>query len=83
MTGDATNEAAQDFLPQLLGVFRSGMIAVMIAVGNRTGLFDVMAPLPPSTSMEIAKAAGVSVREADIYLCWWCDCGCPGAVTDC
>jgi DNA-directed RNA polymerase specialized sigma24 family protein len=35
------------------------------------------------TLEEIAKAAGVSVREADIYLCWWCDCGCPGAVTDC
>ena len=68
MTGDATNEAAQDLLPQLLGVFRSGMIAVMIAVGNRTGLFDVMAPLPPSTSMEIAKAAGLHERYVREWL---------------
>jgi hypothetical protein len=31
------------------------------------------------TLEEIAKSAGVSVREADIYLSWWCDRGCPGA----
>jgi DNA-directed RNA polymerase specialized sigma24 family protein len=29
------------------------------------------------TLEQIAAAAGVSVREADIYLNWWCDRGCP------
>lgn len=28
---------------------------------------------------EIAAAAGVSVDEAETYLRWWCDRGCPGA----
>ncbi len=68
MTVDATNEAAQDFLPELLGIFRSGMIAVMIAAGNRTGLFDVMASLPPSTSPEIATAAGLHERYVREWL---------------
>jgi hypothetical protein len=32
------------------------------------------------TLEEIARVAGVSVREADIFLNWWCDRGCPGVV---
>lgn len=28
---------------------------------------------------EIAAAGGVSVEEAETYLRWWCDRGCPGA----
>jgi DNA-directed RNA polymerase specialized sigma24 family protein len=31
---------------------------------------------------EIASAAGVSLIEAETYLRWWCDRGCPGAVTE-
>lgn len=34
------------------------------------------------TLEDIAASAGVSVREADIYLCWWCDRGCPGALVE-
>lgn len=30
---------------------------------------------------EIASTAGVSLTEAETYLRWWCDRGCPGAVT--
>lgn len=29
---------------------------------------------------EIAASAGVPVLEADTYLNWWCDRGCPGAL---
>ena len=28
---------------------------------------------------EIARAAGVSLIEAETYLRWWCGQGCPGA----
>ena len=33
-------------------------LALMVSVGHRTGLFDVMAELPAATSAEIASAAG-------------------------
>lgn len=33
------------------------------------------------TAEDIARAAGVSAGEAETYLRWWCDRGCPGAVT--
>jgi DNA-directed RNA polymerase specialized sigma24 family protein len=35
--------------------------------------------LDGAAAEEIASAAGVSVAEAEIYLHWWCDRGCPGA----
>ncbi len=46
----------------------SGFIALMISVGHRTGLFDVMATLPPSTSAEIAAAAGLTERYVREWL---------------
>jgi hypothetical protein len=30
----------------------------------------------------IAREAGVTVQEADIYLTAWCDAGCPGGFGD-
>lgn len=33
------------------------------------------------TVEETARAAGVSTADAEIYLRWWCDRGCPGAET--
>ena len=35
-----------------------------------------------ATVDEIAAAAEVDPIEAETYLRWWCDRGCPGAVTD-
>jgi hypothetical protein len=32
-----------------------------------------------ATVDEIARTAGVSLAEAEAYLRWWCDRGCPGA----
>lgn len=46
----------------------SGFIAMMISVGHRTGLFDVMAALPPSTSAHIATAAKLSERYVREWL---------------
>ncbi|HEX2061371.1 MAG TPA: methyltransferase domain-containing protein [Thermoanaerobaculia bacterium] len=46
----------------------SGFIAMMISVGHRTGLFDVMAALPPSTSTQVAGAAGLSERYVREWL---------------
>jgi 2-polyprenyl-3-methyl-5-hydroxy-6-metoxy-1,4-benzoquinol methylase len=49
-------------------VINSGFTAVMISVGHRTGLFDVMAALPPSTSEQIARAAGLAERYVREWL---------------
>ena len=57
-----------DFAGHLLGVFNSGMLALMIGVGHRTRLFDVMASLPPSKCSEIADAAGLDERYVREWL---------------
>ncbi|HYH07044.1 MAG TPA: class I SAM-dependent methyltransferase [Thermoanaerobaculia bacterium] len=46
----------------------SGFTAMMISVGHRTGLFDVLAALPPSTSAQIATAASLSERYVREWL---------------
>jgi 2-polyprenyl-3-methyl-5-hydroxy-6-metoxy-1,4-benzoquinol methylase len=46
----------------------SGFTALMISVGHRTGLFDVMAALPPATSAEIARTAGLAERYVREWL---------------
>ncbi len=56
------------FAEKLLGTLNQGALSVMISIGHRTGLFDVMSELPPSTSEEIAKAAGLSERYVREWL---------------
>ncbi len=51
-----------------MGVVNSAMLALMISVGDRTGLFDVMETLPPSTSTEIARAAELDERYVREWL---------------
>lgn len=46
----------------------NGFIALMISVGHRTGLFDILAALPPSTSDQIASAAGLAERYVREWL---------------
>ena len=56
---------AQAFAEQTLGMVNGGFLSLMLSVGHRTGLFDSLAALPPSTSDQIAAAAGLSeVRRA-------------------
>lgn len=40
----------------------------MISIGHRTGLFDTLAELPPSTSVRIAKSAGLNERYVREWL---------------
>ena len=44
------------------------MLGLMTSVGHRTGLFDTMATLPPSTSEEVAEAAGLDERYVREWL---------------
>ncbi|HVG23970.1 MAG TPA: methyltransferase domain-containing protein [Thermoanaerobaculia bacterium] len=46
----------------------SGFVALLISIGHRTRLFDTMAALPPSTSNDIAVAAGLTERYVREWL---------------
>ncbi|HKR66575.1 MAG TPA: class I SAM-dependent methyltransferase, partial [Thermoanaerobaculia bacterium] len=60
--------SADVYAGRIARTLNSGFIALMISVGHRTGLFDVMAALPPSTSAEIAAAAGLTERYVREWL---------------
>ena len=52
----------------MVGLLNGGSLALMVSVGHRTGLFDAMAGLPPSTSEGIAAAAGLNERYVREWL---------------
>ncbi len=58
----------QAFAERMVGVLNDASLALMASVGHRTGLFDVMADLPPSTSEEIASAANLDERYVREWL---------------
>jgi SAM-dependent methyltransferase len=68
MTEGTSTGVPKDFAAHLRGVFNSGMLTLMIGIGHRTRLFDVMATLPPSSSSEIAEAAGLDGRYVREWL---------------
>src|SRR5260370_35504175 len=49
---------SEAFAEQMLGVLNSGALSLMLSIGHKTGLFDTMSHLAPSTSEQIARAAG-------------------------
>ncbi|MFW6194959.1 MAG: methyltransferase domain-containing protein [Chloroflexota bacterium] len=63
---DATR--TEEFADRMVGILNDGGLALMVSVGHRTGLFDTMTGLPPSTSQEIADAAGLNERYVREWL---------------
>jgi SAM-dependent methyltransferase len=61
-------EDSESFGRQVLQWLNGGMLTLMISVGHRTGLLDVMARLPPATSLEIARRAGLNERYVREWL---------------
>ena len=59
---------AEAFGDKMMHWLNGGAIAVMISIGHRTGLFDTLSELPPSTSDEIAAAAGLNERYVREWL---------------
>jgi SAM-dependent methyltransferase len=49
-------------------MLNAGALSLMVSIGHRTGLFDVMSRLPPATSLDIAKDAGLQERYAREWL---------------
>lgn len=60
--------AAEAFAGRIGDVLDAGALAVMMSIGHRTRLFDVMADLPPSTSARIAARAGLAERYVREWL---------------
>ena len=57
-----------DFATQLLTTLNNGAVCLMISIGHRTGLFDTMKELAPSTSSEVAQASGLNERYVREWL---------------
>lgn len=56
------------FAQRVLDAINGGALALMLSIGHRTGLFDVLAELPPATSGAIAEQAGLSERYVREWL---------------
>jgi SAM-dependent methyltransferase len=61
-------EKGQAFMTKMLGIYNGASLAYMVSIGHQTRLFDTMAALPPSTSEQIADAAGLNERYVREWL---------------
>jgi ubiquinone/menaquinone biosynthesis C-methylase UbiE len=61
--GDST-----EFADRMLRMMNEAALALMVSVGHRTGLFDVMAAMPAATSAEIASRASLDERYVREWL---------------
>jgi 2-polyprenyl-3-methyl-5-hydroxy-6-metoxy-1,4-benzoquinol methylase len=56
------------FAARMLEVLNSGALALVVSIGHRSGLFDVMARTGPATSAQIAASAGQNERYVREWL---------------
>ncbi|MEJ2286375.1 MAG: methyltransferase type 12, partial [Desulfobacterales bacterium] len=59
---------AEVFSETLLTALNYGSLSLMMSIGHRTGIFDAMRSLPPSTSEEVAKSSGLNERYVREWL---------------
>jgi 2-polyprenyl-3-methyl-5-hydroxy-6-metoxy-1,4-benzoquinol methylase len=59
---------ATHFADRLVQIINGGALSLMLGIGHRTRLFDVMSEIPPSTAEEIAHAAGLNERYVREWL---------------
>jgi len=60
---------SEAFAGRLVGGLNDAALMVMTSVGHRTGLFDAIATLPPSTPEAIAATTGLAPRYVREWLC--------------
>ena len=68
MQGEVDTTKAQAFAGRLLTALNDAALCLMVSVGHRTGLFDVMSQSPPATSEELASRAGLNERYVREWL---------------
>lgn len=69
---------AEAFAGKVLTALNNGALCLMVSVGHRTGLFDIMSQLPPAHSVDIAARAGLNER----YVREWLGAMVTGGVVD-
>ena len=67
-----------EFASRMVHMLNEAALALMVSVGHRTGLFDVMAAMPAATSAEIAAAAALDER----YVREWLGAMTTGRIVD-
>ena len=65
---DYDNSRAEVFASKMFQFLNGGMLSLMISIGYKTGLFDIISQLKPSTSQEISKAAKLNERYVREWL---------------
>ena len=70
MTNQQTIDQARSevFAQHMLEMLNGAGLSLMISIGHKTRLFDLLAQLPPSTSEQIAQAAGLQERYVREWL---------------
>ena len=56
------------FAEKMIGILNQGALGLMVSIGYRTKLFDVMETLEPSSSQQIADAAQLNERYVREWL---------------
>lgn len=67
-TIETEQNKAEEFVNRMLTILNHSTLTLMISVGHRTRLFDTLSMLPPSTSRQIAEAAGLNERYVREWL---------------
>jgi 2-polyprenyl-3-methyl-5-hydroxy-6-metoxy-1,4-benzoquinol methylase len=65
---EARTEGSTEFAERMLHTTNEAALALVVSVGHRTGLFDVMAAMPAATSAEIASRASLDERYVREWL---------------
>jgi SAM-dependent methyltransferase len=65
---EAEAPGSAEFAERMGRMMNEAALVLMISVGHRTGLFDVMAAMPAATSAEIAARAGLNERYVREWL---------------
>jgi Rv2258c-like winged HTH domain len=68
LPGSFDSAEAEVFAEKLLTALNHGALCLMLSVGHRTGLFDVMSRIPAATVSEIAAQAGLNERYVREWL---------------
>ena len=59
---------SEQFAEKMMTILNHGALNLMSSIGYRTGLFDTMAEMPPSTPDEIAQKSGLNERYVREWL---------------
>jgi SAM-dependent methyltransferase len=65
---EAEAAGSADFAERMIHMINEASLALMVSVGHRAGLFDVMAAMPAATSAEIASEAALDERYVREWL---------------